>query len=280
MADMIELTREKFANIANAIRNVTGETKEYTVDEMPSAIENIENPNLQEKIIYENGEFTPDEGYDGLSKVTVNVPITNSVSDGYMVNFFNANGEVVQVHSAKYGHSVDKPLSYDNIWGNLNGGTYTFPLILTEDSDINVLNLYPISDGVTAESVLYEHFGVSKSSYEWVIVRVDIPNRKIDTYFISAPTAPGNNYGVPYHIFSGNMRSPALVYTVNDVDITKYALININLLLNENSTYSTMSTLNIPFTLAGDILLYANYTNEAINVNLTNSYMPVELNII
>lgn len=282
MADIIELTRQKFSNIAEAIRKVTGGTDEYTVDEMPSVIEGLSvgggnSVTLQEKTVTENGEVVANEGYDGLSKVTVNVPVSNSVSDGYMVNFFNANGEVIQVHSAKHGYAVDKPLSYDVSWVDSNGVLQEFPMTIT-NTDTKVINAYLMDDGVIMESAIYEHFGINKSSYEWLIVKVDVVNNSIIAYFVPAPTAPGNNYsGNPYYIFSGNMHSAAQVYTVNNVEISRYASVNIKTLITNESVYSTMGTLNIPFDLSNDVcILYANYTNEAIDVDLTNSYIKIE----
>ena len=55
-------------------------TPDERYDGLSKVTVNVE-PVLQEKTVTENGEVTPDEGYDGLSKVTVNVLEASSALD-------------------------------------------------------------------------------------------------------------------------------------------------------------------------------------------------------
>lgn len=62
-------------DIASAIRKKNGTQNTYTTAQMANAVRAIKTPPvLQEKTIVDNGSYTPDEGFDGFSKVTVGVP--------------------------------------------------------------------------------------------------------------------------------------------------------------------------------------------------------------
>lgn len=130
MADIIDLTREKFTNIANAIRSVTGSEEEFTVDEMPSAIEE-------------------------LSKGT-------SVEGGYVVSFYDENDILIQVSSIMNGLTVDAPEYECDTWQTLDGAVQTFPLIVTGD-----LNLYARTAPMYVDQ-LYRAVGLIKSEYRYV----------------------------------------------------------------------------------------------------------------
>ena len=77
MADY-RVTDTELTSIANAIRTkgATQASLEFPTG-FVTAIENIptgREPVLQSKTVTENGTVTPDQGYDGLSSVVVNVP--------------------------------------------------------------------------------------------------------------------------------------------------------------------------------------------------------------
>lgn len=68
-----------FTDVANAIRSKTGKTGSLVADNFPSAISEIQTPNLQAKTVSPSTSsqtVKPDSNYNGLSQVTVNAMAT------------------------------------------------------------------------------------------------------------------------------------------------------------------------------------------------------------
>ena len=100
MADKVICNKSDLVNIANSVRTKLGVTNPYYVSDLSGAIDSIAlTPALQEKTVTPSASMqsiTADNGYDGLSKVTVNGDadlIANNIKSG--TNIFGVTGTYV-----------------------------------------------------------------------------------------------------------------------------------------------------------------------------------------
>ena len=83
------ISTSKLTNLANTIRNKTGEVKSYTIDEMIEKINEMGSSVLTSLNVTTNGIYTPPSGFDGFNNINVNVPNNLVLIDTIEVNGVN-----------------------------------------------------------------------------------------------------------------------------------------------------------------------------------------------
>ena len=130
------ISTSKLTNLANAIRNKTGEVKSYTIDEMIEKINGMGSSVLTSLNVTTNGIYTPESGVDGFSQVDVDVnpdlrPLSVSESGTYQPDGFDGYESVV----------VDVPAQYKDGKNNFSGGNLL--ALITHGNEYLTTNFYP-----------------------------------------------------------------------------------------------------------------------------------------
>lgn len=160
MALMDDL-RTKLTAIGNAIRSKTGGSDPLTLDGMVDAI---------------NGISTGGGGGGGGGGTAGPV-----LDNGFTINFYNHDKELIEVHSAKCGMFIDKPLSYEaESWQNENGYINSFPL--TVNSAGAVVDLYA-GGAATCAQMLYSYYGIDAGEYPFLFILAHTNDNLARIYF-------------------------------------------------------------------------------------------------
>lgn len=115
---------------------------------------------LQEKTVYDNGEVTPDAGYDGLSKVTVAVESGACVEKD--VNFYDYDGTLLYAYTVAEAKALTALPDLPQQDGLVcQGWNYDLATIQQYDRAVNVGATYTTDDGKTR---LYIHLEAGRTA--------------------------------------------------------------------------------------------------------------------
>ena len=94
-----------------------------------------------------------------------------SVLGGYTVKYYDLDGELIESRSTKYGMAIGSPVSFTaQRWTDENDNIIELPFTVTEDMDINIINLYSSNPGTYTDK-LYSAFGINPEEYPVVFLK-------------------------------------------------------------------------------------------------------------
>lgn len=270
---------DKLTAIGDAVREKNGTTEKMTLDQMATAVSNLEinpAPNVEEINIVNNGTYTPNEGVDGFNKVVVNVPVDLGdlptdllhLTGNQTHKFYNNNWTSFV---KKYGNQITteniSDISYmfweskiGNIPFTLNmNKTKTCSLSSAFEGAVYLTHLPTISD-CKAESM----DKMCNRCWNLKEIRIDFTNWDLSSITNSSYKTEGN-----WHSFCYSLRQIPMSYynklfqtkTVGKTSDYYSAYYNF-----ANSCYNVDEIIDMP------VMTLDKYTDNAFSDALTNTY--------
>ena len=161
-------------------------------------------PVLQEKMLTANGVFTADDGYDGLSKVTVSVPVPSGYIKPDGIKAITANGmhDVVSFESVIVNIPSETVDEYD-------GATETVITFKISERRRLLERSYQASEGMT----FAEWYG-SEHNTDWI----DLQNEQEDSFDVMMPDKDGDVLAHRVYASINDVIEHGMTYTVEQID--------------------------------------------------------------
>lgn len=163
------IDEDTLIGIADAIR-----TKKGTTNLIPT-------PNMRNEILSISGGGSP------------------VLENGFTVNFHDESGSVVEIHSAKNGMFIGKPLYYEKYdFKDSNGDMVTFPFT----SDTSATYMMYLQETTFCDEAIYSFYGISKTEYPYLLLDAVVSGGYVRVVFTNSFSEISNGINIKNCLYS------------------------------------------------------------------------------